>query len=319
MKRLGSPDNSIEVTAEAALRDFLLEAGDSTEYEPSIGSVVSPVHRGVESACFNVKSGSAELFLKVRFPDMAAFFEERAVDEGARRASDLSVGPRLIKSQPDTGSYLFEHLSDDWHWGKVDDFAKPAVLENTVKAKQILHESEGFGDGKSVFDAIEDYAAIISEQNIAVPKTVNGVLEKTRRSAAAIDAAGVTLKPCHGDGVASNVMISSLNEVKLVDFDSAGSHDPYFDLGSMIVEIAQFPDLARSVLEIYDGQCRETELNRCMLYGIADDLKWALWGFISFKTSQRSSVEFVKYAEWRLLRSICNADGPDFDRWLKTL
>jgi len=119
--------------------------------------------------------------------------------------------------------------------------------------------------------------------------------------------------------VASNVMISGNSEIRLVDFDSFGHHDPYFDLGSLIVEIAQFPDLARAVLEICDGECRDAHLNRCMLYGIADDLKWALWGFISFAQSPRKHVEFIKYAEWRLLRSLWNAEGPHFERWLQKL
>lgn len=319
MKPLGTPSDPMAEIAEAALQNMSSLDSANVQYEPSIGSVVSPIHRGVESACFNVDARTEELFLKVRFPDMSSFFEERAVQEGAQRASDLGVGPRLISTQTETGSYLFERLSDDWNWGKVDDFENTTVLENTIKAKQAIHASDAFGSAKSVFDAIEAYATIITKKNVTVPHTVNGVLEKVRKSAEAIGASGITLKPCHGDGIASNVMISSSNEVRLVDFDTAGNHDPYFDLGSLIVEIAQFPDLARSVLEIYNGECREVELNRCMLYGIADDLKWALWGFISFKYSRRTSVEFIKYAEWRLLRSLWNADGPHFDRWLQKL
>ena len=74
---------------------------------------------------------------------------------------------------------------------------------------------------------------------------------------ASFKAAGSDRVPCHGDGVASNVMINPAGAVRLVDFDSAGNHDPYFDLGSLIVEIAQCPALARSMLEIYAGECRD--------------------------------------------------------------
>lgn len=316
MKSLGTPLSSLEEIAEAALKNVDRLDSANVQYEPSIGSVVSPIHRGVESACFDVNANGEELFLKVRYPDMAAFFDETLVHEGAQRSSEMRIGPRLINAQPATGCYLFERLGSDWHWGKVDDFENTAVLENTVNAKRALHDSLDFGSSQSVFDVIEGYAEIVTAENIPVPKTVGNVLAKVRMSAEAIEAAGITPKPCHGDGVASNVMISNTNEVQLVDFDSAGNHDPYFDLGSMIVEIAQFSDLARAVLEIYDGKCREAEFSRCMLYGIADDLKWALWGFISFVRSQRSQVEFVKYAEWRVLRGLSNAHGQNFDRWL---
>lgn len=319
MKPLGSPSDPMEETAEATLKNVSSIDIENVQYEPSIGSVASPVHRGVESACFNVDAGTDALFLKVRFPDMAACFDENSVKEGAQRASELGVGPRLIHAQTDAGGYLFERLSDDWHWGKVDDFENSTVLENAVTAKRTIHKSDAFATIQSVFDVIDNYAGIVVNENIAVPKTVGVVLAKVNQIAEAINAAGVTLKPCHGDGVASNVMISNGGKVQLVDFDSAGNHDPYFDLGSMIVEITQFPDLARSVLEIYEGEYRESSFNRCMLYGIVDDLKWALWGLISFVHSKRSQVEFVKYAEWRLLRSLSNANGQDFDRWLKKL
>lgn len=316
MKLLGTPTNPLEELAEVALQNVPTLDGATMQYQASIGSVVSPIHRGVESACFDVNAGPEELFLKIRYPDMAAFFDEVAVGEGAQRASDLGVGPGLINAQTDSGSYLFERLGDDWHWGKVDDFEDVTVLENTIKAKQAIHNSTAFSSDQSVFDLVESYWQIVDEENIIIPKTLDVVLQKVRQIGEAINAAGVAPKPCHGDGVASNVMISTVGEVRLVDFDSAANQDPYFDLGSLVVEIAQFPDLARAVLEIYEGECRETEFNRCMLYGIADDLKWALWGFISFARSQRSQVEFVKYAEWRLLRSLSNVGGHDFDRWL---
>ena len=319
MKALGSPDTPIEEVAERALSRFAATNGSATTYRSSVGSVASPVHRGVESACFHVDADGKPLFLKVRYPDMAGFFEEALVQEGARLASELGVGACLVDADEANGCYLFERLDETWRWGKVDDFESASVLENTVRAKRSIHGGEALHLGRSVFETIEDYQGIIQSEGIKVPKTAAAVLEKVRQSAQAIAAAGISKAPCHGDGVASNVMISETDAVRLVDFDSAGNHDPYFDLGSLIVEIAQFPDVARSVLEIYEGECREAHLNRCMLYGIADDLKWALWGFISFAKSHRLDVEFVKYAEWRLLRSLFNAEGPDFGSWIAKL
>ncbi len=319
MKRLGSPDNPIEEAAEAALNCLKATGGNSTTYEPSVGSVVSPIHRGVESACFNVDADGRSFLLKIRYPDMAEFFEETIVHAGARRASDLGVGARLIEADETSRSYLFERLDDSWTWGKVDFFENATVLENTVNAKRAIHNSGALPSGKSVFETIAHYHDIVQADAIKVPKSTAGVLEKVRDIGKAIAAAGTDTVPAHGDGVSSNVMISNNKAVRLVDFDSTGNHDPYFDLGSMIVEIAQFPDLARSVLEVYDGECRDAQLNRCMLYGIADDLKWALWGFISFSKSTRSHVEFVKYAEWRLLRALFNVEGPHFDRWMAKL
>ena len=316
MKTPGAPP--IRQAAQAALKTFAAtHAGGSGE--PDIGAVVSPIHRGVESACFKVDAGGRALFLKVRYPDMALFFNETNAHAGARLASKLGIGPRLVEADETAGSYLFERLDEHWAWGKVDDFEDKTVLENTVKAKRALHGADPLPVDNSVFETIEHYYDIVQSGRIKAPKTTAGIIEKVRGIGKAIAAAGSDRVPCHGDGVASNVMINPAGAVRLVDFDSAGNHDPYFDLGSLIVEIAQFPALARSVLEIYAGECRDAEFNRCMLYGIADDLKWALWGFISFARSSRADVEFVKYAEWRLLRAIFNVEDAHFDRWMARL
>lgn len=309
----------IRAAAEAALKTFAATREQGVIREPGIGAVVSPIHRGVESACFNVDAGDKAFFLKVRYPDMASFFNEASACAGARQAARLGIGARLVAADETSGSYLFERLAEHWAWGKVDDFENRTVLENTVRAKRALHGADALPSGRSVFETIEHYYDIIQGGGIKVPKTTAGIVEKVRGIGRAIAAAGIDKVPCHGDGVASNVMINPAGGVRLVDFDSAGNHDPCFDLGSLMVEIAQFPDLARAALEIYAGECRDAEFNRCMLYGIADDLKWALWGFISFARSSRAHVEFVKYAEWRLLRAIFNAEGAHFDRWMARL
>lgn len=319
MKTPGTPDNPTEEAVEAALCTFGISNNSHPRYEASVESVVSPVHRGVESACFNIETDDATFFLKIRYPDMADYFQETDVYTVALRASQLGVGAQLINADTTSGSYLFDRLDDSWSWGKVDNFRNITVLENTVNAKRMLHRSDALSSGNSVFTTIEHYYSIIKQRGYRLPNTLDAVLEKVRSIDKAITATGVDKVPCHGDGIASNVMISESGNIRLVDFDSAGNHDPYFDLGSLIIEIAQHPDLARSVLEIYNGECREADFNRCMLYGIADDLKWAFWGFISFSQSLRSHVEFMKYAEWRLLRAILNTENPHFHRWIAKL
>ena len=208
MKRPGSPDNPMESSAEAALNTFETTKGAKTFYAPSVGSVVSPIHRGVESACFDVDVDGRELFLKVRYPDMSGFFDESIVHAGAQCASTLGVGARLVDADEASGSYLFERLDETWSWGKMDDFGIPSVLENTVSAKQAIHRSASLSSGQSVFETIEDYHETIRRDGIKIPKTAAGVLEGVRDIERAISASGIDLVSAHGDGVSSNVMIS---------------------------------------------------------------------------------------------------------------
>jgi len=319
MKAIGEASSELEFRVEDAIASIEDWRGLEVRYAPAAPAVVSPIHRAVESACFNLTAGEDAIFLKLRYPDMTGFFDDHAVAESSRLAAEAGVSPGLRHSDPARGLLALERLGTDWTWGKVDDFADAMVLEAVVEAKRALHEGKAFPRTVSVFETIERYWQTIASDQVTVPADVPDLLARVRRIAEAIAAAGVDHRPCHGDGVASNVMIGPDGAVQLVDFDMAANADPYHDLGSLMVEAFQFAEDARQVLEVYDGAFVETHYNRCRLYGIADDLMWALWGFICFAQSPRKEVEFTKYAEWRLLRCRWQFGDPDFDRWMTRL
>jgi thiamine kinase-like enzyme len=125
--------------------------------------------------------------------------------------------------------------------------------------------------------------------------------------------------PCHADGVSSNVMIAQSGSVQLVDFDQACNTDPFYDIGIVLNEAFQFEADMRPVLEMFEGTYRETAMNRCRLYGIADDLMWGIWGTLMDAVSPRAGVEFLKYAQWRLLRCRMALHNPGFEGMLRRL
>lgn len=316
MRAIGQATNELESMAEDALSSIGEWHGRQIRYEVAAVAVVSPIHRAVESACFNVTLDDDELFLKVRYPDMTAFFDDGAVASSCSGAAQIGVTPALRYSDAGRGIFIFHRLGDDWTWGRVDHFADPVLLESVVAAKKRIHELPAFDRTQSVFDVIDRYWAMIQAEQVTVPSDVPSILETVRKHGEAISASGIDLRPCHGDGVASNIMIGPQAAVRLVDFDMASNCDPCHDIGSLMVELFQFDEDARQVLEIYDGSFNEPRYNRCRLYAIADDLMWALWGFICFKLSPRKGVEFTKYAEWRLLRCRWHLGHPACERWL---
>ena len=323
MKAVGEAANDLERWAEEAIASVADWRDRAIRYAPAAPAVVSPVHRAVESACFNVDAGDEAIFLKLRYPDMAGFFDDAAVAESCAAAATAGISPALRYADPARGLLALERLGPDWVWGKVDAFAEPAVLEAVVESKRKFHEAPPLTRTVGVFETIERYWHMATDAQggaeVIVPDDVPDLLGRVRDFGERIAAAGVDHRPCHGDGVASNVMLGPAGAVRLVDFDMAGNADPYHDLGSLMVEAFQFADDARQILEIYDGGFIEAHYNRCRLYGIADDLMWALWGFICFARSPRKEVEFTKYAEWRLLRCRWQLGDPALDRWLTRL
>lgn len=304
-------DNAMRVALAAV---GLPDAGLS----PVIGGVVSPIHRAVENhCCFATGEGSAPVFVKRRHDDMAVFIAPEHVAEASGKAGELGIAPRLLHADPANGILVFEALGEEWAWGHADVLRRPSVLENLLLAKRAFHKAAPLSEARSVFKLIADYRRLADAPDVVLPAPVLTVTTAAAQVAAAIAAAGIDTVACHADGASSNVMVGPGNTVRLVDFEWARQADPAHDLGTVLAELLPFDGEALLAIEIATGRPDAQMLARARLYGAADDLMWALWGFISAARSPRKHVEFFKYAEWRLLRARTVVEGPYFETWLR--
>ncbi|MBB3302232.1 MULTISPECIES: phosphotransferase [unclassified Rhizobium] len=283
-----------------------------------IGGVVSPIHRAVENLCFFAsKANQPRFFVKRLHDDMSQFIALDGVVEASRKAGELGIAPRLIQADPEGGVLVFEALDDEWDWGHADVLRRPRVLENLLTAKRTFQKAQPLAEVRSVFDLIAAYRQVAEGPGVLLPAPVFTVSAAVQRIAGAIGAAGVDTVPCHADGASSNVMVGPDDGVRLVDFEWARQADPAYDIGTVLAELLPFDGDALLAIEIATGKPDAGVLARGRLYGAADDLMWALWGFINAAHSPRKHVEFFKYAEWRLLRARTVIEGPRFETWLK--
>lgn len=302
-----------------AMRAALVAVGlPGATLSPAIGGVVSPIHRAVENhCCFATGEASASVFVKRRHDDMAVFITPECTAEASGKAGDLGIAPRLLHADPANGILVFEALGEEWAWGHADVLRRPSVLETLLLAKRTFHRAKPLSETRSVFDLIAEYHQLADAPDVILPAPVLTVTAGVAQIAAAITAAGIDIVACHADGASSNVMVGPGNAVRLVDFEWARQADPAHDLGTVLAELLPFDGEALLAIEIATGAPDAQMLARARLYGAADDLMWALWGFISAARSPRKQVEFFKYAEWRLLRARTVVEGPHFETWLK--
>ncbi|MHA6688234.1 phosphotransferase [Mesorhizobium sp. A556] len=284
---------------------------------PPLPGVVSPVHRAVENhCCVATMAGRQPLFVKRLHEDMQDFVTFDHAEEASRKAGDIGIAPRLFHADAANGVLVFEALGDEWRGGSMDVLRRPQVLEKLLAAKRTFHAVAPLAETRSVFDLIEAYRRIAQVSGVALPAPVRVTSVAVERVAAAIAATGIDAVPCHADGVSSNVMVGPKDEVRLVDFEWARQADLAHDLGTVLAELLPFDGEALLAIEIATGTPDARVFARARLYGAADDLMWALWGFISAARSARKQVEFFKYAEWRLLRARTILEGPSFQTWL---
>ena len=108
-------------------------------------------------------------------------------------------------------------------------------------------------------------------------------------------------------------------EVRLIDWDRATTTDPLEDLGSFLVEaFAQEPE-ARDAFVRSTGTFEVTAFHRARIYGVADDLRWGLIGALLAARSARNTLEFYKFASWRLVRCRMAVREPRFGEMLRRI
>lgn len=279
----------------------------------------SPSWRGIDAAGI-VISGEPPIFAKAYHPEIALYAHMPSIIAAALHAGSIGVGPRIIAHDPAHGLLVMEALTEGWRAATLADLAPSGRHGFEVLAmRKSLHEGPKLPRDLTVFahiDALDD--ALLSGKAY-VPEDYARLIGNIRRIGAAVKAAGHDLRPAHGDGNASNVMIHESGALRLVDYDLAANRDPYEDLASHLVEAFWFPSDAAAAFEAFHGSMEEKLFARVRLYGVADDLRWTMIALLTSHLSPRKAVEYLKFAEWRLLRARMALRHPDFETLLGRL
>ncbi|QND54651.1 phosphotransferase (plasmid) [Phyllobacterium sp. 628] len=321
MKKTGEAASSEELALETVIAAVPEWQGQSVAYERLVPPVVSPLHRAVDGDCWMVAVGTKQpqFFVKVLNPDFVPYSSGIIAYNAAKNAAAIGVAPQPRHFVAEHHAYVFDLLDASWRTARMNDFGNERVTANVIKAKQALHATARLGKSWSVFDGIARLEADLAAAAIVPEGDIWWLLDNAETIKAALHAAGTDEKPAHADGLSSNIMINGEDEIRLVDFDQACDTDPYYDIGIFLNEAFQFDDAKRGAIEIFDGTYSDAALHRCKLYGIADDLMWGLWGILMDATSPRTALEYLKYAQWRLLRCRMGILDPYFETMLRKL
>ncbi|MCC5967425.1 MAG: phosphotransferase [Natronohydrobacter sp.] len=295
-------------------------AGCDLKFEPLCPDVVSPVHRGVESLIWKVvPNGHAPAVLKALRPDMLKLFDTGAAIAGAELASRLGIGPRVLWSDAAHGALAMEYLGDGWRTATLYDLQDKNVMSAVHAAICTLHRGEALSVRFDVFSEIENLAEMLRKAGGDTPADMWWMSDLVAEIGVAIGHAGFDLVPSRNDGVSSNIMIGPEGQVILLDYDRAAMNDPLYDIAVLLTEACAFPSEFENWLEQWRGRADRHIVNRCILYGCADDLMWGLWSALCDISSPRRYLEFRKYAEWRYLRCRTTLGDPQFEERLRNI
>lgn len=321
MKKLGNPENALEARAERAILTFGALDAASVAYAVAMPPLASPSYHAVESTSFDIAPDGKEapLFLRLGRDEVAELIDDDLALAAAYRLHDLGLSPEPIGYAPAERATLFQRLGHGWRTARIDDLMDDRPASRLIEMQKTIAAGEPFGRPWSVFDGIDQLYRLVSGTEAVLPGDIDWMLAWMMSIREAISAAGVDLKPAHGDPHSSNVMLGPDGAMRLVDFDMAGDIDPYYQLGVQMNELYQFESQMKPLLEMHDGQFSDKAFHRCRLYAAADDLYWALRSLLQDARSPLKSVEFLKYAGWRFLRCRMLLGHPGFEERVRSL
>ncbi|AJE47564.1 phosphotransferase family protein [Celeribacter indicus] len=259
-------------------------------------ALASPSYRALESR--SVLTGGA--FVKRMHPEMRDGFDLGAAMACATMAGEAGAGPRVIWSDAGMGAIAMEALGPGWITLRQDGLQRPEVVEGAMAAMRRLHAGPEIPSRFDPFAQIDRLIAAFGAEGVARPDDILW-LRRVIGMAEGL-AEGVVPAPCRNDGSASNLMAGPEGQVMLVDFDRAGMNDPLYDVGCLLAEVTDHERDMRAGYIAYAGAFDEAGFARARLWSHVDDMLHALWARLMAHRSERRSVEWIKYGEWRLLR-----------------
>ncbi|MEM5470207.1 choline/ethanolamine kinase family protein [Hoeflea sp. AS60] len=267
---------------------------------PSLAGYSGPVERlgGLTNLVFRVRDAC------VRLPGAGTeeYINRSHEAEAAKAAADAGVSPEVIYADPDTG-VMATRFIDGAVTMTPDAFrADPGSVRRAGEAFRQLHTSGAkFPFTFELFAMIDEYLAILSSKDVALPDGYHDVVSEAQTVRAALARNPVQLVACHCDPLCENFLDTG-ERIFIVDWEYSGMNDPMWDLGDLSVEGEFDANQDQALLEAYSGgEPAPGDRARMVIYKAMCDLLWTLWGLIQLANNNPAD-DFRAYADGRFAR-----------------
>lgn len=253
----------------------------------------------------NYLASTGDLKLVVRIPgkDTDLIINRNCEREIVEAIKDIDIDAPLVKFDFDTGIKVAKYIE-----GAIT--MSPESICDTHRIKQVaslfkrLHESEIEVD--TIFDPfvlLENYEMTLVTLGGTFPSDYYEVKNQVLGLRAAQEGTPKRVI-CHNDPLSENFVVSSFDEMYLVDWEYSGMNDPLWDLADVSIEASYTEAQDKILLETYYGESADdTTLRSFILQKLYIDLLWSLWGYIRELTKDvDDTYDFLEYGNNRYLR-----------------
>jgi thiamine kinase-like enzyme len=236
--------------------------------------------------------------------------DRQAEHEATRAAAAAGVGPEVVAFVEPEGWLVTRFIE-----GRIpapEELRQPAGLRRVGETLCLVHAGPPVPSRFDSFRVVEDYLATALQRGATAPAewdwaaAIAARVEHARR--------GSQLVPCHNDLLNANI-IDDGERLRIVDWEYAGTGDPFFDLANFAINHELDADQRRQLLVAYRGDLRDEDTRALELMRFMSDFREAMWGVVQSVVSGLE-FDFDGYAAEHFGRLRRTASEPDFEEAL---
>lgn len=284
---------------------------------PSLADYSGPVERlgGLTNLVFRVGDAC------VRLPGAGTeeYINRAHEAVAARAAADAGVSPEVIHADPEAGVMATRFVEGAVTMTPEGFRNDIGAVRRAGEAFRQLHTSGAiFPFTFELFAMIDEYLAILSTKDVALPEGYHDVVREAEAVRTALAKNPAQLVACHCDPLCENFLDTG-ERIFIVDWEYSGMNDPMWDLGDLSVEGEFDAAQDKALLEAYSGgEPEPQDRARMVIYKAMCDLLWTLWGLIQL-ANKNPAEDFRAYADGRFARCRKLMASQEFSQCLETL
>ncbi|HTN96659.1 MAG TPA: choline/ethanolamine kinase family protein [Nordella sp.] len=305
---LGQARTQAETEAEAMIATVPLFAGRSVSYAMMSG--------GLSNSNWRVEAeGDARAyFLKIPGKGSELFINRKASNQAARLAHEHGVGAEVVYFDPVSGLEVTEFL-EGYRASTNVDFLDPEIWGRVTDLYRAFHACPPLLITRTIFEMVEEHIGQASELKATLPADFAVLHARYQDAKRAFTASGLDITSCFNDPMPGNFLLSSDNQVKLVDFEWASNNERYYDLGVWIGEMFYSEEVTAEIARRYFGSASPQHPARLTVMRAVADFKWALWAMVQERISSLD-FDYHKYGAWKFMRARLFMDDQRWTNWL---
>ncbi len=270
---------------------------------------------GITNRNYRVDVGGASYVLRVGGAKTELLGIDRAVECAAHRAAAaVGIAPPIYSVlEPE------QYLVTQFISGREippEEMRAPETLRAVAAVLKRVHALPPLPHRFSPFAVVRAYDRLAREHGVTTfPQNYAWLRQRMAEIERQLDLPHTAAVLCHNDLLNGNLIRDAEDRIIILDWEYAGTGDPFFDLANFAAHHELDDDQVRVLLQAYFGDTPPRAFARLQLQQVMSDFREAMWGILQQGISQLD-LDFRSYADRFFAKLTARLHDPRYQDWL---